>query len=384
MDNWYWDESFKNPVRYLQNIDKDTTIYAGWYNRITFMPGTKLTNSGSGAAKVEKQKYLNKTYTLNRPNDKYTIANYTLDGWSLTDGGEKVYDLGYDYTDNVHITLYPHWVEIPVVTHYGAVTIEKYSDKTIAKIDGEYTGEDAVEITKDIHVDQVVFNRMFTIGKMSTIMLPFSIDTSKVKGGKFYRFKRVDVVDGLRKVILGSVKTQQIGANTPYLVMPETSEITFEGEATFNTETDPSEPLVNNGWEFKGVYAHKMFGDETIEDDYYGFAGQEREGAKVGQFVKLSKGANAPALRAYLMYHQNTALAKSAGASLGSASWDVSYEIDVVIVDENDNVVETGKLNTLTGEVRMDRWFDLNGRKLNAKPTTRGTYYYNGKRVVVK
>ena len=384
MDDWYLDPNFKTSVRYLQGINKNTTLYAKWYNVITFQPGTKLKNFNKGAGKVEKQKDLNKTYTLGIPNTKYAIENYTLDGWSLTDGGEKVYDVGFDYTDNVNITLYPHWVENPVVTHYGAVTIEKYSDKTIAKIDGEYTGEDAVEITKDIHVDQVVFNRMFTIGKMSTIMLPFSIDTSKVKGGKFYRFKRVDVVDGLRKVILGSVKTQQIGANTPYLVMPETSEITFEGEATFNTETDPSEPLVNNGWEFKGVYAHKIFGYETIEDDYYGFAGQEREGAKVGQFVKLSKGANAPALRAYLMYHQNTALAKSAGASLGSASWDVSYEIDVVIVDENDNVVETGKLNTLTGEVRMDRWFDLNGRKLNAKPTTRGTYYYNGKRVIVK
>lgn len=269
-------------------------------------------------------------------------------------------------------------------TKYGAVTITEYPDKTVAKIDGNYTGPDTVRIENDIKVDEVVFNRNFEVGKMSTIMLPFSIDTSKVKGGKFYRFKRVDVVDGLRKVILGSVKTQQIGANTPYLVMPEASEITFEGKATFNTETDPSETLVNNGWEFRGVYAHKIFGDETVEDDYYGFAGQEREGAKVGQFVKLSKGANAPALRAYLMYHQNSALAKSAGESLGSASWDVSYEIDVVIVDENDNVVETGKLNTLTGEVRMDRWFDLNGRKLNTKPTTRGTYYHNGKRVIVK
>lgn len=372
--------------------------------------GEGLINTGNGATGAVVGNHLNGALTTSNnyydedlmgvgkgsetqnTNKKVNLVNAdsiacALNGGEMLDGYCTVASPWSVGKDNLALNGYgAETISILTVkeTKYGAVTITEYPDKTVAKIDGDYTGPDTVRIENDIKVDEVVFNRNFEVGKMSTIMLPFSIDTSKVKGGKFYRFKRVDVVDGLRKVILGSVKTQQIGANTPYLVMPEASEITFEGKATFNTETDPSETLVNNGWEFRGVYAHKIFGDETVEDDYYGFAGQEREGAKVGQFVKLSKGANAPALRAYLMYHQNSALAKSAGESLGSASWDVSYEIDVVIVDENDNVVETGKLNTLTGEVRMDRWFDLNGRKLNTKPTTRGTYYHNGKRVIVK
>ena len=379
---WFYDEAFtEKATQITQGSTGNKTLFAKWETEV-YVITYVADNNSDGTASSDKKAY-KESVTL-KGAGFFTREGYTQNGWSLTPDGDKAYDFGATYADNADLNLYPHWVKDPVVRHFGAVTITEYSDKTVAVIDGEYTDPDTIEIKKDILVDQVVFNRKFTIGKMSTIMLPFSIDTSKVKGGKFYRFKRVDVVDGLRKVILGSVKTQQIGANTPYLVMPEASEITFEGKTTFNTETDPSETLVNNGWEFKGVYAYKIFGDETAEDDYYGFAGQEREGAKVGQFVKLSKGANAPALRAYLMHHQNSALAKSAGESLGSASWNVSYEIDVVVVDENDNVVETGKLNTLTGEVRMDRWFDLNGRKLNAKPTTRGTYYYNGKRVVVK
>ena len=32
----------------------------------------------------------------------------------------------------------------------------------------------------------------------------------------------------------------------------------------------------------------------------------------------------------------------------------------------------------------MDRWFDLQGRLLKGKPTAKGTYYHNGKAVVVK
>ena len=58
--------------------------------------------------------------------------------------------------------------------------------------------------------------------------------------------------------------------------------------------------------------------------------------------------------------------------------------IDVEITDENDNVLKIGKLNTVTGKVRVDRWFDLKGRKLNAEPKNSGSYYRNGKRVIVK
>ena len=32
----------------------------------------------------------------------------------------------------------------------------------------------------------------------------------------------------------------------------------------------------------------------------------------------------------------------------------------------------------------VDRWFDLQGRLLKGKPTVKGTYYHNGKAVVVK
>ena len=54
--------------------------------------------------------------------------------------------------------------------------------------------------------------------------------------------------------------------------------------------------------------------------------------------------------------------------------------VDVEIEDENGLVVQSGTLNTVTG----DGWFDLKGRRLNSRPTAKGTYYNNGKRVVIK
>jgi hypothetical protein len=32
----------------------------------------------------------------------------------------------------------------------------------------------------------------------------------------------------------------------------------------------------------------------------------------------------------------------------------------------------------------MDNWYDLNGRKLQGKPTRKGVYIQNGQKVVVK
>ena len=52
-----------------------------------------------------------KTYGINvtLSSSTFTRIGYTQDGWSTTDGGNKVYDLGGTYTTDKSITLYPHW-----------------------------------------------------------------------------------------------------------------------------------------------------------------------------------------------------------------------------------------------------------------------------------
>jgi hypothetical protein len=58
--------------------------------------------------------------------------------------------------------------------------------------------------------------------------------------------------------------------------------------------------------------------------------------------------------------------------------------LDVILVDEKGSAIGGGTVNTVTGQFRMDHWYDLQGRKLKGKPTTKGTYYHNGKMVIVK
>ena len=115
MDSWYKDAAFKTAIRDIQNIDADLTLYARWYNKITYKPGSKV----SGAKNLEEKKYFDKTYTFKSSIDKYVRENYTLDGWSTTDGGDKVYELGGKYNTNENLTLYPHWTPeaFPIVYH---------------------------------------------------------------------------------------------------------------------------------------------------------------------------------------------------------------------------------------------------------------------------
>ena len=378
MDDWYMEPTFKTKIRYIEKLAAPITVYAKWYNKIIYKPGSKV----SGAKNLEEKKYFDTTYTFKSSIDKYVRTNYTLDGWSTTDGGEKVYELGATYNVNENLTLYPHWVENVDTTKSGAVTIYTYATdgRKEAVIDGAYTGSEIVEITEDVAVNSVVLNRTFTKNTMSTMMLPFSIDTSKVKGGTIYRFKRVDEKeDGSWKVIIGKIKSEKVGANTPYMVLPDSTTMTFEGPVTFNTTTAPTEELKSGLWEYVGTYKTLAFDTVTFNGNMYGFAGRERDGVKVGQFKKVGENVTCSPLRAYLV--RKDVLTKSAG------NWHsglLPYEIDIEIEDENGIVVESGKLNTVTGEVRMDRWFDLKGRKLNSKPFAKGSYYKNGKKAIIK
>ena len=386
-DGWFDNAEFTGKA--VTEIPKgsfgDKTLYAKWLPTsftISYVAGEGV----SGTVASQKMKR-NETVMLKNAGD-FTRKGYSQDGWSTQEGGDKVYGLGAAYSENNDLVLYPHWVEGEVsVSYYGAVVVYGYPGnpgKKIAEINGEYTGSEAVDIPADIVVDSVIFNRKFVIGTMSTIMLPFSVDTSKFEGGMIYRFKRVEVKKNVWTVKIGRIYTKNISANTPYLVLPTATDLTFNGAVTLNTSTQPSETLTYDNWEFKGAYAYKAFKDDPEFSHIYGFAGQARKGVRVGEFVKVGTGASIVSLRAYLISHETKALSKKQAGSKINYNVTVSGEIHVDIVDENDNVVETGVLNTVTGELRMNGWFDVNGRRLNSTPTVRGNYYHNGKHVIIK
>ena len=79
---------------------------------ITYNPGA----NGEGSIAAGKK---TGGIDLTLSSSTFTRDDYTQDGWSTSDGGDKVYELGGTYTTDASTTLYPHWVVVsgPVITN---------------------------------------------------------------------------------------------------------------------------------------------------------------------------------------------------------------------------------------------------------------------------
>ena len=383
MDNWYKDPTFKTAIRDIQNIDADLTLYAQWYNKIIYNPGSRLKAVNSKLGSTTDKKFWDKTHTIRSSIKDFVLANYTLDGWSTTDGGDKVYELGEKYTTNENLTLYPHWVESRDSVQYGAVKIYTYATdgRKEAVIDGNSI--ESTNIPEDIEVDVVTFDRTFPVGNRSTIVLPFDIAVANTHGGKFNILSTI--TDNFDTIGL-SQKTQQLYAYEPYVVLADEPTLTFDGPVTLKKTVDGEKQIGTSDWYFVPAYEKIVFGErEDLLGRAYGFTAKAVNEFSVGQFVKAGKNAWIGSMKAYLVYRGELSGSSATKSAVGSGFGTMlPDEINVVVQDEQGNIVERGVLDTKTGEFHMDRWYDLQGRKLNGKPQTQGTYYHNGKRVIVK
>ena len=384
---WYWDKAY---TKRTTNIPMDTVGNLTLYGKTLKYYYLTYELYGSTKSNNPAKYTIEQTITLKDPAPR---AGYTFGGWYTENTFvNKITEIQLGSSEDM--TLHAKWIPESVETQYGAITITesniKVDDEIVttrtAVINGTYTGEDTVEITSDIEVNSVTLDRTFTSNVLSSLFLPFSISSSKISGAtKIYKFNRVAKNDeGIWKVKVSAVT--ELTANTPYMVLPsDDGNLTFDIDepVVFNTTTGPTtHSVINDSWEFKGVYAHVNF-DENFPDvsRVYGFASVAADGYKAGDFVKAGVGADIPAMRAYLVHHSASLQKAGAGKFGQSAIPDV---IQIEVEDETGIVVQTGTLNTVTGEVRMDRWFDLKGRRLNSRPTVKGTYYNNGKRVIIK
>ena len=381
-DGWFYDDGHTmRATQITQGTTGDKTLYAKWEINtytIVYMSGVFVEGTS-----VADEKEWDETVTLKGVVDEFYREGYVQDGWSVVDGGDLTYEVGASYSENKNLVLYPHWVEKRDSVKYGAVTVYTYavSGRVEAVIDGN--SEEETNIPEDIEVDAVTFDRTFPEGERSTIVLPFDIAVANTHGGKFNVLSSIS--DDFKTIELGE-KTKQLYAYEPYVVKADEQTLTFDGTITLKKTVTNDKPVgdSDSDWEFKAAYEKIVFGErEDLYGRAYGFAGKAVDGFTVGQFVKAGKRAYVNPLRAYLVYNGDLEGGQTKTA-LSGFERELPDEINVVVRDEQGNVVERGVLDTRTGEFRMDSWYDLQGRKLNRKPQTQGTYYHNGSRVIVK
>ena len=154
---------------------------------------------------------------------------------------------------------------------------------------------------------KVVFRRVFTGGKASTVCLPFAY-TPKTSDGTFYTFKNVEYSEGqyIATMEEANKATSPLSANTPYLFMPagtETKPVLFHGTADYDnshlwTQSDK--------WYFYGTYEPLTYGTGQFSDPVYGFAAKAKGDVIAGEFVRADAGAYVPAMRCYLKYNSTS------------------------------------------------------------------------------
>lgn len=369
--------------------NKNNNVAKGTYGDFTFYGKLnkiyRITYVGTDKPRCDSLYTVDDKITLRNPADS---AGYIFGGWFANANFEGDAVTGIAKGSTGDTTFYAKWIPESIETQYGAITITESTTKVdgeivttrTAVIDGNSI--ESTNIPEDITVNTVVFNRTFTPGTRSTIVLPFDIAVANTHGGTFNILKSISA--DFKTITLGE-KEGELKAYEPYVVLTEGATLTFDGPITIKQTVSNDQQIVGSDWYFKAALEKIVFGErEDLYGRAYGFAGVSVEGFSAGQFVKAGKKAWVGPMKGYLVYtgELNGSASKSAvGAGLAG---ELPDEINVVVQDEQGNVVERGVMNTKTGEFRMDRWYDLQGRKLNGQPKVQGTYYRNGKRVIVK
>jgi uncharacterized repeat protein (TIGR02543 family) len=392
--------------------DASVTLYPVWnvetYNIVYHnIEGATFETANPTTYTVEDGKI-----ELNSPSK----SGYNFLGWSLTENSTEYVD-GIAAGSTGEANFYANWEKVYpfLVNDFGAIKVYENSDGSkTAQINTN--SSETVEIPSDISVNHVEFVRKFTVGKNSTIMLPFSIDTTKISGGSFKEFAYVD--ESVPKAVFyNDVAGGVVQANTPYIFVPTSDTLIFnleEGETVSLNTNDIVVPVSNTDggkWQFRGVYSREEW--ESGDRQVWGYVSNtSSEVAKIGKFLRAGAGAYIDPMRGYLYNTQaeeqtstpqasRRLLAKSANlstqtASISNGSGFNSIEVDFIereveadveteTVPEVEETTVISKVNPISGGIKaVNGWFDMRGRKLNAKPTTKGIYYFNGKQVIVR
>ena len=270
-------------------------------------------------------------------------------------------------------------------------------DVTVELKGVSYLSESAgITNVNDILGNTARFIRTFTAGKASTICLPFPM--TSVVGGSVYTFTGIDYDDVKAEWVAtmtdatpnGSSITTTV-ANTPYLFMPDgNGEVTFTGTVGSVAEdiVAGSTTSTDTYWTFRGTYTRLDYGTAPMTGYVYGFAAKDKtvDGHDIvaGQFIRAKSGAYLPAFRAYLTYSGSDDTFRAPGRDVAAAA-QLPDRITVRLLSYDGTVTAVGTMDTVTGDVTIEHWFDMNGRPVDGEPSEPGMYLNDkGKKVLIK
>ena len=231
---------------------------------------------------------------------------------------------------------------------------------------------------------KVTYSRSFTEAKSSTVCLPFAFAKGSV--GTFYTFTGITKSGSEYIATMTVYPGDNLVANTPYLFTPSaTGDVDFSGTYEIPASITAGSTTSGN-WKYLGTY--ETISWTTAPTGIYGFSAQavEEQGISQGEFVKVGAYVRIKPMRCYLEYTGSDSQWAGARGMTRAADEELPETIKVRLIGADGEVTAIGSLQTKTGEVTFDKdaWYSLDGRRIEGKPTAKGIYVNNGKKIVVK
>ena len=200
-------------------------------------------------------------------------------------------------------------------------------------------------------------------GYWNTLCLPFDVTLadSPLKGAEARTLSSASIEDGTLNLTFSEPVTT-IAAGTPFIIKwAKDTSITdpvFEG---VTIKAKASTEAIFDGIKFVGTYAPFEITAENKNNILY-----------IGSANKIGHSANARTLRSFRAHFELTNPSAA--------------PVRTVVVDYGEEEIVTEIISMEDGRSQMedDSWYTLSGIRLDGKPTEKGIYLFNGKKVVVQ
>ena len=218
-----------------------------------------------------------------------------------------------------------------------------------------------------VYVDYKPYELAIGAGKFTTFFADHNIklDEATAEGVGLYTIKG-DGINADRSEITVTAITGIVLANTPMIVyngteQKQTVKIKLTNEVSTNSLMWSSH--------FQGTAVDREFtADDMAKADYYALSGGKA-------FARVKGAGTLKANQCWLQFEKQ----QSAGAHSFTLVFENGDMTGIKAIDNGQfSQRECGDARTI------DNYYDLSGRKLDKKPTTKGVYIQNGKKVVVK
>ena len=209
----------------------------------------------------------------------------------------------------------------------------------------------------------------------NTMVLPFEVTVAELSTQLGYAI--VNLVDP-SKTTEGNVQfkleMQKIPANTPFCVKTSSDIVngkvlTFANKLIVDGGENPSVDA-GMGYKFVGAYKNKTINKTT--PTYNFLRGDNDKWAHIG-----ATSANSWTVVPFDAYVELTEAAAARGVTFTFEEIDGTATVIKAVDAEVTEIAESAKS-------AAEGWYTINGIKLNAKPTQKGIYIYNGKKVAIQ